>query len=218
MNIKPILFSTPMVQAILVGSKIQTRRVVKLQPGDGEYYEKLGENDFAYMSIGGMSGPYKCPYGQVGDTLWVRESFCLTQPYDPETYYFGYKDGWHSDNPASSKYDFSEPDVWKPSIHMPKEACRIFLKIINVRVERLNQISHDDSLKEGIIDYQDGTYKNYYTNKGLRGKDGVECVLPKASFQSLWCSINGFISWEANPFVWVIEFERCAAPSNFLTN
>ncbi len=219
MKFYPILFSTEMIEAILIGRKNQTRRTKLLDTL--VFDEESGYVFFNKHKVQLDIHTWKedilkyCPYGKVGDVLWVRETFCLMQPYHPEAYYFGYKDGFHSDSEASSKYDFSEPDKWKPSIHMPKEACRIFLRITNIRVERVQDITEEDAIKEGVIDYEDGTYKNYFTKKGLRAIDGVECLLAKGSFESLWCSINSIESWESNPWVWVIEFERIEKPVEF---
>jgi len=243
MNINPILFSTPMVQAILGGNKTQTRRTKGLEKFNiapdlfinnnrrldtCRFWDESIEQDpnplkteFIIESSDGYQNRVQCPYGKEGDIIWVRESFCLTQPYDPETYYFGYKDGWHSDKPASSKYDFSEPDVWKPSIHMPKEACRIFLKITNVRVERLQDISEGDAEKEGINIVDFNCYENYIVEKdwhyNAMNQKGFHMIQdPIGSFASLWVKINGEQSWNDNPWVWVIEFESCVAPLNFL--
>lgn len=253
MNIKPILFSTPMVQTILKGIKTQTRRTKGLEKFNiapdlfinnnrrldtCRFWDESIEQDpnplkteFIIESSDGYQNRVQCPYGKEGDIIWVRESFCLTQPYDPETYYFGYKDGWHSDKPASSKYDFSEPDVWKPSIHMPKEACRIFLKITNVRVERLQDISEQDAKKEGVINISLGGFgrsgeewmdyspkPNANRKMVTRFNNDAFHRTAKKSFKSLWYSINGEQSWNDNPWVWVIEFERCVAPLNFLIN
>ena len=191
MKTHPILFSTEMVQAILAGRKTQTRRVSK--------HQCWSHSELIDVNINGIfqkvDRNVSCPYGKPGDLLWVRESFVKFETFN-ETL-FSYK--------ASPKTNL---DVnWKPSIHMPKDAARIWLRITNIRVERLKNITHEDALAEGILDFGDGTYKNYFKNKGLRTQDGVECILPIASFQSLWCSINGNESWEANPWVWVIEYE-----------
>lgn len=205
----PILFSTPMVQAILNGSKTQTRRVVKLQPGEGEYYEKLGENDFAYISKGGMSGPYKCPYGQVGDILWVREKTVYVHLDHAHDLLEGFKSkrqiiygtDFHDDWMiyAKEKYGYK----WTPSLFMAKHHCRIFLKITNLRVERLQDISEEDAISEGI------TYPAGFS---------VEEDFPSLIFSELWESINGLESWDANPWVWVIEFERIERPLIFVSN
>lgn len=162
---RPIIFSTPMVQAILQGRKTQTRRVVKRPEVSMQ----------------------KCPYGQPGDVLWVRESF-----YPATNTPFIYKaDGWVGDN------------TWKPSIHMPKDAARIWLKLTDVKVERLQDIAEADAIAEGIeIIDQEG-------QKVYRRYDGYYTVTPSAyvSYWSLWASINGEESWLANPWVWVLSFE-----------
>lgn len=220
MKFIPILFSTEMVESLITNHKTQTRRVMKPQPSDNVQWIGFGFSCFTpqrhiegrgnFLDGSGVKF-FKCPYGQPGDILWVRESFCLTQPRDPETYYFGYKDGFHSYEPASSKYYFSTPDVWIPSIHMPKEACRLFLKVKSIRVERLQDISEEDAIAEGIEVMRVHVHKvfrNYQdeakTNGGYKGF--VETAI--ASFKSLWQSINGEQSWKNNPWVWVIEFER----------
>lgn len=212
MRIIPILFSTPMVQAILSDNKSMTRRTMKLQPGEGERYEAMGENEFAYISKGGISGPYKCPYGQPGDVLWVRESFCITHPFAPETNHFGYKCGVqpYSYEPASEKYDFSRSDRWKPNIHMPFEACRFFLRVKEIRVERLHDITQKDAICEGIIRANNlhfdvpasiTIWKDYTSEGNYFQREDY-------SFRSLWISINGADSWNSNPWVWVNAFER----------
>jgi hypothetical protein len=202
MKERPILFSTEMVNAILEGRKTMTRRFVKPQLDENLHLNRdyIAEYDEGVL--------VKCPYGQPGDRLWVRESFCLSQPKDPETYYFRYKCGIHpySENPASEKYDFSSPDKWKPSIHMPREASRILLEVVSVRVERLKDITEEDALNEGVESYfsemfQDTRFKCYSI------KDNYwRCA--KSSFKSLWVKINGNGSWKINPWVWVVEFRR----------
>lgn len=239
MKFIPILFSTPMVQGVLDDSKDRTRRTKGLElindsPNEFIWLNGYHQDDiprparkyddrFYYAFTGKRSNMVTtvvhCPYGKRGDILWVRENYCPT----------GSNEYLHNETNKPFFYaaDIIEKDFaysvmkdygWKmkPSIHMPKEACRLFLRVKSVHPERLHQISDDDCLKEGIIDYNDGTYKNYFTKKGLREQDGVECLLPRASFQSLWCSINGLKSWENNPWVWVVEFERIERPSNFL--
>lgn len=188
MKSRPILFSTPMVQAILEGRKTQTRRVVKPQLNDSLYLSRDGNAEYNQGTI------VKCPFGQVGDVLWVRETFRPKGHSFPIGEHFEYKATAQADgNPID------EP--WKPSIFMPKDAARIWLKITNVRVERLNDISAEDSQKEGITWNQgeewEAKYQNAYSYK----------------FKMLWESINGEESWKQNPWVWVIEFERIEKPS-----
>lgn len=223
---RPILFSTDMVNAILGGHKTQTRRVIKPQPTEhwmknvyyhqpsGEQYEN-GEQLF-WLSDGEY-GEVKCPYGRPGDKLWVRETwakYCYADEfgvthYDQDMIF--YKADGTPDLTIVDADGFEEQDQnikWKPSIHMPKDASRIKLLVKNIKVERLQDISKQDAVAEGIEEVPtpvDGlrSWKNYlgptsYTN-------------PVTSFQSLWDSINGkkeTFSWEGNPWVWVVGFEN----------
>lgn len=207
-----------MVQAILEGRKTQTRRAIKPQPihDISQYHLNNAGNLWVSRSAKNADGGYylwsaKCPYGQVGDVLWVRETWQLFTPYGPEDYYFGYKASpGEIGNEASSKYDYASPDVWKPSIHMPYEAARIFLRITDIRVERLQDISEDDAIAEGVervADYGTTGYK-LYTEPDAAYSD----IDAKWSFESLWQSINGADSWDANPWVWVVTFERIPKP------
>lgn len=206
-SIRPILFSTEMVKAILGGRKTQTRREVKPPPSNNEFMIELSDgfgwvkrriiqlNPLRYEILQN----WKCPYGNPGDTLWVRETWGTIGdlPYIPE-------DVVYAANFCSPKYD--KPNSgWKPSIHMPKVACRLFLKVKSVRVERLRDISEEDARAEGVEETKLG-FKNYeksYSVSEFIG-GGTEAL---RSFQSLWKSINGPESWDANPWVWVIEFE-----------
>lgn len=212
----PILFTTEMVQAILDGRKRMTRRTNNLEsvndnPDDWEYVRFWDGYAKFMQKYNAINERYiKCPYGQPGDVLWVRETWCWDWKdiLNPTEKYYFYR--------ATTPYNYlATGEKWKPSIHMPKSACRIFLQVTDVRVERLQEITEDDAISEGVYDYQDGYFKNYFTKKGLRESDGVECILAKGSFQSLWCSINGIKSWDANPLVWVIEFKRIDKPENF---
>lgn len=193
MKERPILFSAPMVRAILDGRKTQTRRVVKPQPHDtheiecGIYHptviDRHGEEDagppiFGAYSMDGEWG-CKCPYGQPGDRLWVREAFGTCDSYVPHVFY-------RADGEAPN-HDFK----WKPSIHMPRWASRVTLEIVSVRVERLQGINRGDAMAEGC------PFPNM-----ARETD------PRTWFVDLLESINGAGSWEANPWVWVIEFKR----------
>lgn len=205
---KPILFSTPMVQAILDGRKSQTRRIVK--PMRGMQSEWLSMDLINKVKEGQIvkggwqmfhpNGGEKSPLGwiksnyQIGDILWVRESFAK-----PPIYAFGVK--------YIYKAGFNESICgWKPSIHMPKEAARIFLEVTNVRVERLNDISEGDAISEGIISKNEKLFFDY-ENKTFH------YLSPQNSFKSLWNSINKNL--EENPFVWVYTFERIERPHDF---
>ena len=187
MNFRPILFSTPMVQAILDGRKTQTRRVIKPQPLDVVTY---ADQRVWYPEV------IKCPY-EVGDVLWVRETFTNSEEY-PFIFY---------------KADADDVSIkWKPSIFMPKSACRLFLQVKSVRVERLQDITEEDAIAEGIERIKkDGmlSFRSYAVKHDA-------CVYPYVSFQTLWHKINGPTSWVKNPWVWVIEFEKIEKPENFI--
>lgn len=174
-DFKPILFSTPMVQAILRGDKTQTRRIIKPQPS-----KQLFDVNMGYWSEEpeNLKQPYFKATYRVGDIMWVRETF------QPITKGFKYKaDGIYTEGHPANK--------WKPSIFMPKEACRIFLKVTNIRVERLQDISNSDIVKEGAASFG--------------------CCTKKLNWQILWEKINGIESWKDNPWVFVYEFERTDA-------
>lgn len=205
----PILFSTPMVQAILEGRKTMTRRIIKPEPhpygteiiysgkpwnkGKGYWHNrfKIKDDPVAYE----IASLHDCPYGKPGDLLWVRESFAptinLPIPY------------WYK---ASADEMACMMITWKPSIHMPKAAARIWLEVTGVRVERLQDISVEDAISEGIEPA--GPPYNNVKKYGWRFKDYVNnnVCLPVASFKTLWQSINGLKSWEVNPWVWVMSF------------
>lgn len=195
MKEKPILFNTEMVQAILYGRKTQTRRTFKYQPfSDAEIegpdffntvkYDKDGYTEEGPEVYGawdenndwGIKSP--C---QPGDILWVRETFAPIDYGHNLTRYAFKADG-------SIIWNYFK---WKPSIHMPKDAARIWLKVTDVRCERLKDISEDDAWSEGV------------KGKGITRYEGESIQL----FQSLWQSIHGPDSWNENPWVWVYEFE-----------
>lgn len=212
MKTHPILFSTPMVRSILEKRKVQTRRVIKCK------------STLGCISVGIMDGIENlCPYGKVGDILWVRESSCyiiLDHAHDllegqRDRNQRVYKASMHEDFMAYAKEKYGYK--WKPSIHMTKEACRIFLEITAIRVERLNDISDSDAIAEGIAS---DTCKDHLYNKTLTlYKDylsnNMKLLPASVSFKTLWQSINGMNSWASNPWVWVIEFKRIGKPENF---
>lgn len=213
-KIRPILFSTPMVLANLYGRKSMTRRTrgldkINQDPG-AWYFQSLvlhatGRYTFAptgnYNPAESDIIQVKCPYGKPGDYLWVREAWCLTQPRNPETYHFGYKSGILpvSDYPASEKYDFHTPDIWHPSIHMPKEAARLFLQVEDVRLERLHDITEGDACAEGA----DLDISNTIEQKNVL----LMAASYRTAFTSLWISINGKQNWDLNPWLWVISYK-----------
>jgi hypothetical protein len=183
MSEKPILFSGPMIRAILEGRKTMTRRVIVPQPtafrfgrpvkGDGESVREL-----------------KCPYGQPGDRLWVRETWSRDPSGDSVFYRAGspgYAGSWITGTPV---------DAWRPSIFMPRALSRILLEMTAVRVERVQDISEEDAKAEG--------------------SPWEDCWMSyRQSFEALWNSINASrgYGWDANPWVRAIEFKVLAANS-----
>jgi hypothetical protein len=197
MKTRPIPLKTWEVQAIREGRKTQTRRVVKPQPPSDDFLN--ADNAIAFVTEKTLNHTVRCPYGQSGDVLWVQETWALPSDSDGNDIGYQFKADYS---------DSSEDWKWKPSIHMPREAARLFLRIKAVRVERLQEISEDDAKNEGIYYSEAGEgYEDYLFD--YSGKNRIELfVYAKDSFQSLWQSINGPESWEANPWVWVVEFER----------
>ncbi|HGY4508872.1 TPA: hypothetical protein ACNVCB_002851 [Klebsiella pneumoniae] len=205
MKERGMIFNSEMVRAILDGRKTQTRRIMKEQPVlNGNFYEVFGsawsKGMTSIPAVPGHSLSTRCPFGAVGDRIWVRETFC---PVD-DTQYGGEK--W-VDYRATPRYEASHPAgwdsapndaealKWRPSIHMPRWASRILLEITGVRVERLNSISDADAKAEGCCYGRGGGVPDF-------------AVTPADHFPTLWASIYGEESWKANPWVWVIEFKR----------
>lgn len=213
MAIKPILFNTEMVRAILDGKKTCTRRIVKGAIPDDAMW---GYTMFTPKSCISCRGVYADEYGekffrlpyQQGDILYVRETWCRYGKLDDfdhviegtEKYYY-LADG---ENPTPyncflvqrNGYDeYKDTPVWHPSIHMPKEAARIWLKVTDVRVERLQDMTDDDAEAEGCFDY---------TSTALGFPDVWDSTIKKSDLDRY--------GWDANPWVWVIEFERCEKP------
>jgi hypothetical protein len=196
---KPILFSTEMVQAILDGRKSITRRVVKpdivnrfdICPVDGPvaYIDQETGDSYRPEDL--------CRY-KVGDVLWVRETWYKNYPHKYGRYFYR-ADGEEIDMPTiygeTIKYGKADGLKWRPSIFMPKEAARLFLQVANVRVERLQDITEEDALKEGVKAY---------------GPNNCSGTSARIAFAELWDSLNekrGY-GWNTNCWVWVIEFER----------
>ena len=201
-DMKPIIFSGDMVKAILDGRKSQTRRVVKPQPISFVLStEKKRKALKRYTYFERNNSGYccnACPYGKVGDRLWVRETWALIGEYNASN---GYWEKWKHKIPKSKPKGFGptfkatcgrpkEYD-WKPSIHMPRWASRITLEITDIRVERLQEIIGVDVMCEGI--------KLYGLTLGE--------VYLRETFRDLWNSLAK-IKWESNPYVWVITFRR----------
>lgn len=197
---RPIIFSSEMVRAIMDGRKTMTRRIVNPQPPEWKWNTSKWSEQCINVRHDKSERPYYvvCPFGKPGDTLWVRESYC---PHWFETNKHAFKADWTD---LSKESGFDQPK-WKPSIHMPRSAARIFLEITDISVERLHGISQKDALAEGVkhvidkitgycgYDYQHGGYNLMTT--------------PYNGFASLWKSIHSEESWASNPWVWVIKFK-----------
>lgn len=219
MKERPILFSGAMVRALLDGSKTQTRRIVKPQPHEDRAHDHVKEHESIFtwwagnLTLG-VQHEARCPYGQPGDRLWVRETW-LEDPEDDGTWaytqYTGCKGSPLSDIPRK----FQKPEHciyregwdgcdlrWRPSIHMPRWASRMLLEIVSVRVELLQDIGEKDARAEGVT----------IEDRNMAGYCAGQFLPPSIrAYRDLWESINGAGSWDANPWVWVVEFKRVTA-------
>jgi hypothetical protein len=204
---KPILFSTEMVRAILDGRKTQTRRLIKPQPILRDWQEefdapKLFQQDFSTTILHCtlldkrnciVRTSIKVPY-QVGDTLWVRETWCAVADNDGEPEYL-YRANYDDNQLQTFAELFGASYTWRPSIHMPREAARLFLRVTDVRAERLQEMSEEDAIAEGFPDL------------------GVDADSPLERYSALWDKLyvtrtTLCNAWQNNPWVWVYTFER----------
>lgn len=217
MKLIPMLFSTPMVLALLAGNKTQTRRLVKSSTGTFDVCTMLNGTITDIQKTnehGEHVGTIKCPYGQIGDVIWVRETFTeliehhregMATPY---VYRADIKSA-DSDEYRQAYIKAGYPYQWKPSLFMPLAACRLFLEIVSIRVERLNDISLEDARAEGIVEtWGDGGVSLFPKDQPHEydNRTSVE------NYAKLWHNINGPDSWKANPFVWVISFRQIPKP------
>lgn len=226
MKERPILFQSAMVRALLAGRKTQTRRAMRIQPSEEttvhvEHFhqtviDRLGDEQpgpevFGAWWDDGESG-LVCPYGAPGDRLWAREAWRVAKKHDttpprdlpPRAMTVMYEAGGSASN-DSSGWSTSGPTItpewrgkYRPPMFMPRWACRLVLEVTSVRVERLQAISEEDARAEGV--------------GPLRADGRMEWGGPATDgYADLWESINGKtgpLSWDANPFCWVIEFRR----------
>jgi hypothetical protein len=233
---RPILFSGPMVRAILEGRKGQTRRVMKKQP----YISRTNPPHFSDVEVGDLFicpdycpttpvrgsviaecesiGTYHCmgqktfaekhsPYGVPGDRLWVRETFAHMYRGNAVPEARRPEDVvYRADGLTPDEYAYGS---WKPSIHMPRWASRITLEITGVRVERLQEISEVDAAAEGVESLRnEGEYWKHYL-ESTASCDALICLSARESFRTLWDSLAApGADWQANPWVWVVGFKR----------
>lgn len=216
-----ILYKAEMVRAILKGLKEQTRRLVKPQPeADTEYggFHWPSKHAQSMVDIRDMGG--LCPFGTKGDRLWVREGWCHADPEfsvypddgrprstivdecgDPRERFVWYR----ATDQDIVNVDHPERSPWKSPIHLPRWASRITLEVAHVRVERLQDISVSDARAEGVEEFA----RTHCESLGQRKRCGVcSSKNPKHQFEILWRMIHGNKSWNDNPFVWVITFDR----------
>ncbi len=215
MKERPVIFNADMVRAVLDGRKTQTRRIMRVQPSadfcpmnmelktdfNARWYtpgmvDKDGYLQPAKKKVFGVASDdegYTCPFGAIGDRLWVRETWARYN-IDQYSHDMAYR--------ATIPDDWPKEGRWRPSIHMPRWASRITLEITGVRVERMYDISEVDARAEGVEQLRGGFWRHYqpgWTQHQLSAR---------GSFVTLWKSIYGDDSWLANPWVWVIEFKR----------
>jgi len=240
MKERPILFNADMVRAVLDGRKTQTRRIMTVQPESNQFgllritdstkRSDIGKYHWAESNATGnhvRSKLFACPFGAVGDRLWVKETWSVVShafdddglmidyvPDRPATtvhekpFGRGYYSG-HAIYAADGGFTWGDDDgcvdgrsCWKPSIHMPRWASRITLEITGVRVERLQDISEEDALAEGVIPEPCDHIRRSCEEIGCCGDT------EKGEFGALWKSIHGDDGWQVNPWVWVVEFKR----------
>ena len=217
MRERPILFSGPMVRALLAGTKTQTRRVVNPQPPEhtvavGNWQDPPGydpawwafvrpgpvDRDHPFGGASIHSDPWRCPYGKPGDRLWVRETLKLwTQ--DPELFAYAADDTRVQGDGYNYPVRPGRPYV--PSIHLARCWSRLVLEVTDVRVQRLQDISEADAEAEGVAEWA----------KGALSFDGQKILRPSQQYRYLWEQINGQdgpSSWRADPWVWAVSFKR----------
>lgn len=220
----PILFSAPMVLAILEGRKTQTRRIARLTTGN---CDDIVDGYPGFADEFGDWHELSCPYGSPDDILWVRETWCPS---------FATDDGSTNGYCYRATHNGPDPLHWRPSIFMPRAACRIRLRVVSVRVERLHDITEEDAIAEGIerlftaeecrrtvglTKPEDYGWKNYlwHGNHGRYGMGDSKSDAwpyqfsaypsPRDSFSSAWEMINAKRApWASNPWVWRVEFEE----------
>lgn len=198
MRDRPILFSGPMVRAILAGQKTVTRRVVKLPrwavPGTIERFDVDLDGASAERRSDGEYAPIPCPYGVPGDRLWVRETFAEHEVDDVQGTRAFYRAD-HADGECQVRPGWALK--WTPGIHMPRVVSRITLEVVSVRVERLHAITEEDAIREGVDAV---SVADVPRNGTLTRRD---------DFAQLWERINGERApWTSNPWVWRVEFRR----------
>ncbi|MFP2963358.1 hypothetical protein ACLEPN_37800 [Myxococcus sp. 1LA] len=206
MRERPMLFSGPMVSALLDGRKTVTRRLVKPHHLGGtlDVVDVLNAGNAERAQV-------HCPYGAPGDRLWVKETWAL-EDCGPD----GERVVWRADRAAAWRTNLAdvyylasnyEPSRWRPSIHMTRWASRLTLEVVSIRAERLHDITEADAQAEGVERHPtENGWRNYEPEPAFEAV--TYHATARESFASLWRSINGPQSWDDNPWVWRVEFRR----------
>lgn len=225
MKERPIIFSAPMVRAILSGTKTQTRRIAKVPAGMSltGYARDYGHGAWTWH-LAALSPPdewvtLNCPFGSANDRPWVRETFARQARFAgaPERDFIYRADGEQPEpalldenlNPILTKGG-KLASSWISAIRMPRRASRIVLEVIGVRVERVQHINENDAIAEGVERTVIGDAWRRYADEETEAVGLPPCTSARDSYRSLWERINGDGSWGENPWVWVIEFRGAA--------
>lgn len=202
MSERSILFSAPMVLALLDGRKTQTRRTVKLP--DARAWWMLGSFDrqkavFCETTNPARGRVVRCPYGAPGDRLWVRETWATLTGNGVRTVYRADGEDPRT-GPWTDEQRKANPMKWRPSIYMPRTLSRITLEITRVRVERLQDISAEDAEAEGVLSRGEAMVVEH---------DDPSLPWARDRFRTLWDTLNGKRApWASNPWLWVLDFRR----------
>lgn len=219
----PMLMSTPMVYAIENGTKTETRRIVKYNKEIND--PKIGFSMFTnpnQFEVRGIhkNGEYGSSFFKLkikkGDIIWVRETWAEAGNFasdfidNSEVLAYKTQEAFLLENKEKLDTSYWNWDKikWKPSIFMPKQACRIFLEVANVKIQRLQDITEQEAINEGIVRY--GDHFEDYIDRNMYLDNAI------TSFKTLWQSINGTESWDQNPFVFVYQFKKVEKPVNFI--
>jgi hypothetical protein len=216
---RPILFSAPMVRAVLAGTKTQTRRIAKFPPTTSAFVVSPERDGKWWPTNRGdyVGGGIVCPYGEPGDRLWVREThaqFAVGNRSGVAPQCVAYRATCDEDGGFDYVNNGDEimrlkVTKWTPAIYMPRWASRITLEVTRVRVERLHDITEEDARAEGV-EAMDGMFDEVELCR-IAKIAGSSYEDARGWFAALWCQINGEDSWRANPWVWVVEFKRMEA-------
>lgn len=228
MKERPILFQGEMVRAILAGKKTQTRRLIKPQPTEE------GRGLIGHVKMCGHFGAHvfgpcmvklvPSPYCKAGDRLWVREAFAYSVR-DPDSHHEGFSEETHDAVYRATQEHEGEwthyngdgtqtatKPTWRPGIHMPRWASRITLEVVEIRVQRLNEITETDAAAEGVEPFFK-RFPEIGRDQRITSRELARDAEHRASFAVLWDEINGDRAlWVSNPWVWAVTFKRIEAP------